>query len=264
MTLQQIEDALTVPLADIASHWDAMLSPRGTGSIARGPSPSITMADDHADTEQDIPRVERLLSLRREVTECLNGWSRVVMEDRPVMVALPHGTDVKGMCEFLARHAQWFAGHEAAEVAAEELRLWAHKVRTATAPARKDWISVGECPVTIGVDGESVVCATTVRVYPHSQGDIRCRGCGTSDTIDGWVLRIVGQQPMVTAEQLITILHKRLGMVVTTKAVRQWVSRGMIRPEGTDEQGRNLYDRNHVLHALKRREEKRLAGTRQA
>ena len=102
--------------------------------------------------------------------------------------------------------------------------------------------------------GECPECETPVRAKIHNPGEVKCRGCGITDTVDGWIIRIVGNQPLVTAEQLVPILHKRMGIVATRAGIRQWVARGVIPTAGTDDRGRTMFERKAVFAALLRRE----------
>src|SRR5690349_25066252 len=117
-----------------------------TGGGSGGSATARITADDHAETEADIDRTTRVVSLRRFTVDVLNGWSRVVMEDRPVEKALPNGSDAKGMAAFLDRHAQWMSGHDAAGDCAGELADVARRITNLVTPQRKEWISLGSCP----------------------------------------------------------------------------------------------------------------------
>lgn len=100
---QHLEQRITQALVTIRREWDAMMptgpaavrpSMGGSGGAAGivGDSSAPWLDDlgrphwrtDHARGGADVDPTTRLLSLRREVAEILNSWSRVVMEDRPV------------------------------------------------------------------------------------------------------------------------------------------------------------------------------------
>lgn len=250
---RDIEDTITDSTRTISRLWPLMLTPGSAGSLARR-SPGVgALAEDHSETDADMSRLDRGVSLRREVVEDLNGWCRVVMEDRDLTRALPDGLDAVSMCAFLARHARWMSGHEAGEDCAEELRGWAAKVYAYTVPHRPESLRVGTCPVTIGHHGEAVTCGADIRVHADHPGDTRCPGCGTTDTLDGWVLRIVGEEQPYTAEQLVTVLHRRKGVQVKPSTLRQWSHRHGFPTAGTRD-GQTLYDVRDVLTWMAARE----------
>ena len=293
MSLQEIETSLTRSLTTIVTHWDQMLTPRSSGSIARGTGAAVTLADDHSDTETDTPRLERLLSLRREVTDCLNGWARLVAEDRgiseplvlckhPKRVAvtllwpkvgptLPQvrcrtkrglvgrnhvvdGNNVEDLLAFLAQHAQWFAGHEAAQDAADELRPLAARVKATVDPPRKDWVNIGTCPLFVSIDGEAHPCRTPLRAYP-GKGKITCRGCGFENDIVWWEAVIVPDASrLLTANELPEFVRQQFGKTIKAPTVRKWIERHVITAAGTDDKGRTLYDKGAVAYALARRQ----------
>lgn len=255
MSLQEIETSLTQSLTTITTHWDHMLTPRSSGSIARGSSASVTLADDHADTDADTPRLERLLSLRREVTDCLNSWARVIIEDRDIKVQIPHGTDTLGMCAFLERHTQWFAGHEAAEEAAGELRVWAGKVKATVDPHRKDWVVIGTCPIDVDTEAGPATCGAKVRAYP-AKDTITCVRCGTEGNVAWWEHVIMPDTSrLVTAAELPEFVRQQFGKTIKQPTIRKWIERHVITAAGTDDKGRTLYDKGAVAYALARKQD---------
>ncbi|AKU15756.1 hypothetical protein [Luteipulveratus mongoliensis] len=271
----QAEDKLKADLSAIRYGWRTMshrktTSRSFTGSGGHGARTSSRGSDeglqavirDNHEENEDVSSLDAYVSDRAHVAFFLNSWSRVAMEDFSVTTVLPHGQDVDGMCRFLDRWARHLAAHDAITEILDELGDCARKVqRWQPRGAGKEWVWIGDCPVTIGHQGDKVVCGTPIRVYPGKA--IICKGCGTDDTIDGWIVRIVGENHPVTAEQLVPLLKKKLGIVTTRVAIRQWVRRGIIsatRDENgqpmTDDQGRALFDRFEVYGALARRERK--------
>ena len=257
-TTRQIEEAVITACQTIRRHWDATLDTAApSGSVAVRSPGRGALADDQAETDADMSALDRRVSLRREVTEQLNAWCRLVVEERDLRVAIPDGLDAKAMCVFLERHARWMSGHEAGPDCADEMHEWARKVQRLAVPRRREWLSIGTCPVRIACDGEAIACGTQVRIYPDHPGDIRCAGCGTTDTLDGWVLKMVGSEGPFTAVQLLPHLHRRMGIVVKPSAIRVWVKRGVIRPPVCrTESGENLYDLRTVLTDLAYRQER--------
>ena len=166
---QHLEQRITEALVTIRREWPAMmpvgpaavrLSMGGTGGSAGvvGDNSAPWRDDlgrphwrtDHAEGAGDVDPTTRLLSLRREVAEILNGWCRVVVEDRPVTTALPKdGMDVLALTVFLERHAAWMAEHEAAYDCADEVANLARQVEGVASPMVKEWVGLGSCPLRI-------------------------------------------------------------------------------------------------------------------
>ena len=257
MTLQEIETSLTRSLTTITTHWHDMLTPRSSGSIARGSSASATLADDHSDTDTDTDRLHRLVSLRRQTVDTLNAWTRVIIEDRPVTQALPDGTNAPSMCAFLTTHAQWFAGHEAADDALAEIGKLANAVRQFTNPARKDWVSLGHCPLDIDSDEGPVTCggAVRARIVEGTETEGTCRKCGTTAVTTWWERVIMPEASrLITAAEVPDFIRAQFGKTIKAPTVRKWIERHVITAAGSDEKGRTLYDKGAVAYAIARRE----------
>ena len=272
------EDTIRRHLTTITTHWDALLvAPGGAGQ--GGSRSTLITADDHADTDADIDRATRVVSLRRFATDVLNGWSRVIMEDRPVTEALPDGSNVPSMAAFLVTHAQWMSGHDAAGDLVDELGDVARKVKALAAPKRREWISLGACPVEVEFDPEQgvEVCGGQVRAWPtladltrEEAAHVRlpsCRRCGTEATVEWWQTHMLGNpaaSPLVTATDLIAVVAFSLRWVITHDQIRQWKSRGKIEGAGRDAKGRTLYRHAEVVKAIRadvaRQRERRTAG----
>lgn len=224
----------------ISDQWAETLIPPGRrpGSASGG-----SLEDDHEryvyDTDleaalasaPDVPRNVLVIDVRRQVTLTLNGWCRTVIEDHDVEHHIPQGDDVPGMCTFLVRWAPRIADDEhLAQTVLDELTMCAAAVSRCARPSRPEGLNIGECRQVVGPQGEE--CGTPVRAtddYART-GQIRCKGCGTSDTMEGWILRLVGTEGPYTVAQLIPVLHRRLGIRATPEQVRQWDARGIIRP----------------------------------
>lgn len=240
--LHRIEDQIKAALRTIRDLWAALhVQPYSSGAGKGSPSSDV------------VNGLDRRVSLAHEVTMTLNGWCRVVVEDFDVEHHIPLGTDTLGMVTFLERWAQMLSGHEAAQDVADELAKAASDVRRTALPPRKDWIKIGMCPNTIGIEGESVTCGQEVRVTTAYQGTIRCRGCGIEDTMDGWILRIVGTEGLVTIPQLVPLLRKRMGISVSERTLRRWHREHRIASSGGTETT-PLFDRRHVFTSLTARE----------
>jgi len=227
--LHTLETTMLDSLAAITTQWDAMLEPTTSGGTGGSQSARIT-ADDHADTEADIDRTTRIVSLRRFTVDVLNGWSRVVMEDRPVTSALPDGSSAPSMVEFLQRHAQWMSGHEAAEDCAGELGDVAKRITAMVAPHRKEWHVIGTCPLkyfdrTDDADAVLEVCDGRVRVpVGGDQSEASCTRCDTKAAVTWWedVMGKAVDEESVRATEVAHMLAQRLKMTVTERTIRNW------------------------------------------
>lgn len=241
--LAATERALLTALGTIRDHWDALLIPTSGGGQGIGKASDPVTATD------------RRVSLRHEVTLCLNGWARIIVEDRDLTHRLPLGTDTLGLIELLERWARWFSGHEAAQDAADELTTWANEVRATAAPTRREWVALGPCPLEVEAGGDRTVCAGSVRAYPNA--DPTCQRCGTT-AVASWWERVMfpdsEASDLVTAAELVLVLHKAFGGTpVKPSAIRQWIKRGVIESSGTDDKGRTLFSREAVIWAVSRR-----------
>ena len=249
----QTEDALLAALTTIRQLWPAlMLNIVGSGLAG-------TSADE-------VTSLDRKISLRHEVTLTLNGWARVVVDDRALSHGLPLGTDTIGLCVLLERHARWFSGHEAAPDAVAEITDAAEQVRQAAIPQRREWMPIGTCPIEeeqvigdLADDGTYSrgvgVCGGQVRAYPER--DPYCAKCGTEAVVSWWERAMfpdVEISPLVTADELVLVVHRAFGGApVKPSTIRQWIKRGVIEASGRDTQGRTLYDRGAVVYAIARR-----------
>lgn len=275
---QALEQRITTALVTIRREWGHML-PTGPAPIRYGVGRQARItADDHAHTSADIDGGTRLVSLRREVVDCLNGWSRLVMEDRPVTKALPDGLSAVSMCTFLERHAQWMSGHEAAEDMAGEVETLARSVKAVTQPQRREWMNLGSCPLEIEVVGgmgdegqhgdlTMQTCAGQVRAWPRetdADGQVmaRCRRCGTEAVATWWESRMFDDpelKVMLTDAEVVGFVHRAYGKVIDQATVRQWVKRKIIQPSDTVD-GRRVFDRHALVWALDLKERREVMG----
>lgn len=241
-------------LRTIRDLWGDMLPRLKSASVQSyggGTRTSTAGDDDNGDHNRDVDRLTVVISARGDILARLNGWCRVIVEDWNVSKRTPDGMDVHSLCEFLDRWALAFSGHEAFEDALEEVAMSARQVERIARPQPRDSVWIGDCPVTIGCDGDRVECGTPIRV--RTGEEIKCRGCGTDDTLDGWMLRIVGHHDLVTYEQLGILLRQRMGIQTTPVQLRQWVRRGVITVAEHRREGRStvaLFDRVQVFADL--------------
>lgn len=244
-TTAQTEDALLTALKTIRTLWPALMLATTGGSLGAASSDEVTPLD-------------RRISLRHEVTLTLNGWARVIVDDRDLSHGLPLGTDTVGLCELIERHAAWFSGHEAVGDALNELSDAAEQVRLAAIPQRREWMSLGSCPLEVPVDDDDRgtmimgVCGGQVRAHPGR--DPKCQKCGTEAVAVWWERAMfpdVETSELVTANELVLLLHRAFGGApIKPSTIRQWIKREVIESAGTDAQGRTLFNRSDVIKAV--------------
>ena len=63
----------------------------------------------------------------------------------------------------------------------------------------------------------------------------------------------------LTDDEVVGLVHRTYGMVVTRDTIRTWVRRGVLQASSTDERGRRTFARDAVVFALDR-EQRRRAG----
>lgn len=186
------------------------------------------------------------LSLAQEVRRDLAFWVRAMIDgrDEAGLETDAQGLDLGdpyGCIRLLTEYVSWLAAWSYAWRMWSELDVLAREARAMT--AREPRLTLGPCPNTVGAER----CGTTVwsnGVHPES---IRCSGCGLTDTIDGWILRMTGHERPVTIPQLVPILHRRLGEVITERTLRRWHRQGrMPSPVGGSE-STPTFDRRAVL-----------------
>ena len=249
-------DLLRDDLRTIRECWDAMTpklaAARPTATIGdTGARTSNRHDQDNGDHNTDVDRITIAVSARGDVLAVLASWCKVVIDDQDLRHAHIDGHSIDDVTYFLDRWAAWLAEHEACDDVRREVRECLQAVRDCLPRPRPDSVWIGDCPVTIGQEGDRVECGTPIRV--KSGEPIRCRGCGTDDTLDGWMLRLVGHHDLVTAPQLTMLLHQRMGIRVTQDQIRQWVRRGTIRVADYRRDGRStvaLFDRSDVFTSL--------------
>lgn len=250
LTPADIADGIRRELATIRRHWPHTFDPPNSGGNGNA----------HGVPDSRFPGNDTAISLRAEVTRDLAFWLRAVMTDAdltptyPRRVPVPtlthtttwtthhepatlHLDNVPAMCVILERQTGWISAWPHGNRLWAELITLAREVRDLASPRVRDTIALGECE-----------CGTTVRAKAHDPGNIKCPGCGTTDTIDGWTLRIVGHHELVTIPQLVPILHKRMGIVITERQLRRWHQSG--RFAATNDGATPKFDRRDVFTAL--------------
>lgn len=259
---QRLADDITTAMTALARDWPHMLRPGDTQAPGRATSSGVNL-EDNSPSGVDTNRITRTLSLRRFAMDLLNSWSRLVMEDRPITNAatLPLSTDVPAMADFIARHADWLSGHEAAEDARGELTDLAHRCHFVAYPSRRESMSLGRCPLEVPQGDEAVMgeCGGDVRYrlqYDERDGEAMaaCNQCGEVAVASWWAERMYldgEDSPLVTITELIGVIAYRLRITVTHEQVRQWKSRGKIEEAGRDGKGRVLFRHDDVIDAIR-------------
>lgn len=266
---QRIEDAIVKACASLVTDWPHMI-PDGETQAPGMASRSGVLLDDHDTRDADQRRIDKTISLRRLAQDQLNGWCRVVVEDRGTQNHLPSGVDVPAMATFVKRHAQWLSGHEAGEDCRDEVKALARAARLVVAPRPREWVSLGDCPLEVELTPEvgSQVCHGQVRAHPHAEdrdGEVmaECQRCGTEAVASWWesqMFRDAALKVLLTAEEVVTFVHRAYGRVVKPSTVRQWDKRGTIEPAGFDDTGRRLYHRDALVWALDLRDKRDQVG----
>ena len=224
--------------------------------------------------------------LRADVTLTLAFWVHALVDEWPsVMQTLAADddgklrivttsldcTDVYAMAAMLDRERHRIAEWDTfGQTCADDLEPLAAQVRLVSKPPKRDRIAVGECPCGRTVTAKAVrwvrlpvptsdprVLAPWTQFQPSQDQLITCKGCGRRETLLGWREAIVGVQRMLTADQLVEVIHTELGMRYDPKTVKVWAHRGLIQSRGQSHDGRTLYDRVQVFAALMERETRR-------
>ena len=199
------------------------------------------------------------LSLRAEILADLAFWCHALLEDHPEGRRADVGpldlTDPGAMLDQLYAEAIWAGGWEFGKRLDYELRDHAFDARCIAWPRAAEGILLGRCPVTIGVEGDAVACEGKVRAKATESGEIACPRCRTKDTIEGWILRLVGTDRPVTIPQLVPIIRGRLGVRIDERTLQRWAKEGHITAVGGTP-GKPQFDRRHVLTVVVAREER--------
>ena len=261
-TRQQLRQQVERYCWDIRRDWAFMHQPLSTGSVAARVSRSAGTGDEDSDGNHGVTRTDVIVSARADVTIILNGWCRVAIEDYNITEVIPDGTDVPSMCRFLERWAIQLAAHDAVSDMIDELKECARTVHRIAYPEKRDWMPIGKCPLYPDRDdGQRIQCTGTVKAYPprrdeaaREQRDPRCDTCGTEAVVEWWHRAMygdLGNNPLVTATDLIAMIAYRLQFTVTHEQIRQWKRRGKISDAGRDNKGRTLYDHEKVIDAIR-------------
>ena len=232
-------------LGSILKHWDDTLEP-----VRRAPGSHVQTSGD-----APLPISADVLDKRAMCCSRMAGWCLVVIEDRDLHTEHLSGLDVFGMADLLTRHAAWLGEHEAAADVVAELEASARDIEGIAAPLRREWMSLGMCPLVVEGEGEPEPCMGTIRAYPDA--DPYCDGCGTEAVVSWWEKMQFPEldelSRLATARELVAFIHQQFGQRVQEPTIRKWVERGWIAVAGSDCKGRTLYDKAAVAYAVTRR-----------
>lgn len=261
---QRLADDIQHACRTIRRDWDHMLRPGDTQAPGMASRNGVTL-DDHDRSDADQRRIDRTMNVRRFAQDVVNGWSRVIIEDRPITngATLPSGIDVSGMCEFVDRHADWLSGHEAAPDCRDELTDLMHRCHAIAFPTRRESMSIGRCPLEQPFGEEDVleVCAGDVRYrlqYDERDGEAMaaCSRCGEAAVVSWWEDKMFDDpetRKWLTDGDVVILVHRLYGEAIQQATVRQWVKRGVLEPSGeTTQSGSRLFARDAVVYALDR------------
>lgn len=254
----QMVGSIRRSLVSIRDHYDEALIPpsrvtikeptkavtgdkmKYAGKTMRHSPPPVDLAVVQAriDTHSDLSHFCRVILF--EVTD-INGnpIQTKLRPDDPIMLAWFIDTWAQRMVEQVPL--------EAARCEAD-LAKHARTLRGMAFPERRDWMPIGECPVTVAdADGNSVPCGAKVRAYTDKRF-IQCPGCGTEDTLAWWMSQIAPEgADLAHIDAVIACVVARTFKTLTHAQVRQWKARGFIKAHGKDTKGRTLYSSAAVL-----------------
>jgi len=232
-------------LLKITEHYDDTIQP-----ARRAPGSHVKTSK-----EAPLPISADILDKRMQCRARLAKWCWVTIRDRDLHTENLSVWDVPGMCDLLQRHADWLSETEDGPLAQWELEASARDLRGIAVPHRKDWMSLGICPLIIDAEGEPVGCTGTIRAYPEA--DPYCDSCGTVAVVSWWEKMQFPEMDymarLVTAPELVEFVHQQFGQRIQEPTIRKWVERGWITVASHDDKGRILYDKAAVAYAVTRR-----------
>lgn len=264
LTAEQIDGRMRSALAAISAGWDDMLTHPPAARVGQRTTGTGAILADDSHSDDDTPRLLRVIEDRAQVTASLNGWCRVVIEDHDVEHGIPDGTDVPKMCEFLTRWTYLMAEHAAALDLLEELRSARSLVAKWCPPTQHrphGWhprprsMRLGACPLTWQdpATAQDRPCPGVLR--GDEDGWVTCDACGTRAVMGWWEQRLHGEDGLapMTLEEVRVYLHRMHGMRLTLRTLRSWVQAGDLVAFSTGEGVASRFDAGAVEAALTRR-----------
>ena len=240
-----VEGKLRDVLVRIRRAWPRQDEPRVTERSRQVPGPRVPLPAGWL--------------TRDTVAGDLDYWADVAENNG--VTPYRDGRDVIATAGHLLANVDALAAWEWAPELLHDLARGARLLEELTSPPRPA-VLLGPCPVeVVDEDGTRRPCGTDVRADTERASDVRCPGCLTVDTAEGWARRMGAASGPVTAE----VLAKRLlavGVRTTATGVRMRSMRGSLpNPVGYDTRGRALYDPTACLAAVVNRQTRRAAAS---
>lgn len=264
------ESKLLSALGTIESLWEEMLTPPARGRTAATSGDGVLLADDSESTA-DMPRTVVVINARMEVCRSLVRWVSEIVDQHDVQYGQPDVHDAIEMARFLRRWRAQAVELDDGEELVDEVESCASVVTRCARPQRRQWLSLGPCPLEYEhpEEEEKQRCPGEVRSYGSVEGDegqswATCSACSTKAVASWWEEMMFGtanSEPLTT-DQVITFVHRAYGRLVKRTTIQMWVTRGDLASCGKDDQGRRLYDRTAVAWAMERQEQRRGASVR--
>ncbi len=217
-------------LLTITRCWPHMLptvKATSTGTIGR-----------HA-TSSRPPVPAHILDVRAEALSRLNGWTRIVLEERDLNTRLDGGNAL-AMGTFLKAHADWLADHPASEDVLDELEDSARRCQ-----------SVAEPHAALKFAGTCDVCGDDLMSNGRTA---RCQGCEVVVDGDTQKERIRERvKDRLWTQAAIVALSPNRGCGLRADQVSRWVKRKDLIAHGVNRQGLATYSAEDVCRLIDER-----------
>lgn len=215
-------------LLTITRCWPLML-PDGPAATTAG-----TIGRHATGSRPPIP--VHVLDARSEALSRLNGWTRVVLEERGLHASVDGG-DAHAMGKLLKAHADWLADHPAADDVLAELEDSARRCQ-----------GIAEPFAALKFAGVCDVCAGDL------MGDgktARCKGCHqvTDAAYQEGRIQEAVRGRLMTAQELVT-LSPQLGKRLHRFQFDRWVRAGKIGSHTSNVDGKPMYPVSEFLALL--------------
>lgn len=133
----------TPDIRDVSAITDILASLRRWYDTTS--TPPLTLVSQTRIAHASKPPVPaHVLSLRREVTDRLTFWARMVIQERDLNTRLD--TDMRQLLDFHNTHADWIAGEPEAPQFIHEIGGLAHRIEEVAKQSRPAKVKIGTCP----------------------------------------------------------------------------------------------------------------------